>query len=72
MSFYKDISSTDGLINYILARLNETKSIILMHEIFKKLILTDYKSLPNFIKPVYFGNIIISLHYVIMSFSLKE
>ena len=72
MSLYKDISSTDGLINYILARLNETKSFKLMHEFLKKLILTDYKSLPNFIKPVYFEKIIISLHHAIMSFSLKE
>ena len=72
IALYKDISSTDGLINYILARLNETKSFKLMHEFLKKLILTDYKSLPNFIKPVYFEKIIISLHHAIMSFSLKE
>ena len=71
-SLYKDISSTDGLINYILARLNETKSFKLMHEFLKKLILTDYKSLPNYIKPVYFEKIILSLHHAIMSFSLKE
>ena len=72
ISLYKDITQSDGLINYILARLNETKSFKLMHEFLKKLILTDYKSLPNFIKPVYFEKIIISLHHAIMSFSLKE
>ena len=71
-SLYKDISSTDGLINYILARLSETKSFKEMYNFLKKLIVTDYKSLPSYIKPVYFEKIIISLHHAIMSFSLKE
>ena len=71
-SLYKDISEKDSLINYILERLNQAKSFKLMHEFLKKLILTDYKLLPNFIKPVYFEKIIISLHHAIMTFSLKE
>ena len=71
-SLYKDILTSDGLINYILARLNEAKSFKLIHGFLKKLILNDYKSLPNYIKPIYFEKIIISLHHAIMSFSLKE
>ena len=71
-SLYRDIYTSDGLINYILGRLDEAKSFKLMHEFFKKLILTDYKSLPNYIKPVYFEKIIVSLHHAIMAFSLKE
>ena len=71
-SLYNDISSSDGLINYILGRLDEAKSFKLMHEFLKKLILTDYKSLPRYIKPIYFEKIIVSLHHAIMSFSLKE
>ena len=71
-SLYKDISTNDNYINYIIKRLGETKSFKLLYNLIKTIILPQYNLLPPFIKPIYFEKIIISLYQNIMRISLGK
>ena len=71
-SLYKDICDNDNYIKYIIERLSNAESFKLMYNFIKKLILPKYKSLPPFLKPLYFEKIIISIYQTIIRISLSK
>ena len=71
-SLYYDIAENDYLIDYAIERINNINSFALMNDYIKNNILSNYKLLPNHLKPIFFESIIISLYQNIIRISLQN
>ena len=71
-SLYNDISQNDNLLEYLIERISNIESFILLYNFIKENIFHQYKKLPYHIKSLFFESIIISLYQTIIRISLQN
>ena len=71
-SLYYDISDNDNLIEYIIERINNIDSFILLNDYIKKNILPFFKLIPSHLKSIFFELIIISLYQTTIRIALQN